>query len=29
VVAEHFAGVPDRERDLIVYGNAARLYGIE
>jgi predicted TIM-barrel fold metal-dependent hydrolase len=28
VVAEHFAGVPDDERQKIVYGNAARLYGI-
>ena len=26
VVAEHFADIPDRERDLIVSGNAARLY---
>src|SRR5438034_67935 len=28
-VAEQFADVPPRERDLIVWGNAARLYGIE
>src|SRR5213592_374578 len=28
-VAEQFADVPPRERDLIVYGNAARLYRIE
>ena len=29
VVAEQFADVPPRERDLIVRGNAARLYGLE
>ncbi|HYY05052.1 MAG TPA: amidohydrolase family protein, partial [Candidatus Limnocylindria bacterium] len=28
-VAEQFAEVPPRERDLIVWRNAARLYGIE
>src|SRR5437773_10204440 len=28
-VAEQFADVPPRERDLIVWRNAARLYGIE
>jgi predicted TIM-barrel fold metal-dependent hydrolase len=28
VVAEHFEGVPARERELVVYGNAARLYRI-
>ncbi len=29
VVEEHFAGVPRRERELVVYGNAARLYRLE
>jgi predicted TIM-barrel fold metal-dependent hydrolase len=29
VVEEHFAGVPENERALVVQGNAARLYGIE
>jgi predicted TIM-barrel fold metal-dependent hydrolase len=28
VVEKNFAGIPDNERDLIVAGNAARLYGI-
>ena len=28
VVETNFAGIPDDERDLIVAGNAARLYGI-
>jgi predicted TIM-barrel fold metal-dependent hydrolase len=28
VVEKNFAGIPDGERDLIVAGNAARLYGI-
>jgi predicted TIM-barrel fold metal-dependent hydrolase len=28
VVEKNFAGIPDEERDLIVAGNAARLYGI-
>jgi predicted TIM-barrel fold metal-dependent hydrolase len=28
VVAKNFAGIPDEERDLIVAGNAARLYGV-
>lgn len=28
VVEKNFAGVPDEERDLIVAGNAARLYGL-
>lgn len=28
VVEKNFAGVPDAERDLIVAGNAARLYGV-
>jgi predicted TIM-barrel fold metal-dependent hydrolase len=28
VVEKNFAGIPDDERDLIVAGNAARLYGI-
>ena len=27
-VAEQFAGVPEAERRQIVYGNAARLYGL-
>ena len=29
VVAEHFADVPARERDLVLSGNAARLYRVE
>ena len=29
VVEKNFAGIPDDERDLIVAGNAARLYGID
>jgi predicted TIM-barrel fold metal-dependent hydrolase len=28
VVEKNFSGIPDEERDLIVAGNAARLYGI-
>jgi predicted TIM-barrel fold metal-dependent hydrolase len=28
VVEKNFAGIPDDERDLIVAGNAARLYGV-
>jgi predicted TIM-barrel fold metal-dependent hydrolase len=29
VIAEHFAGIPAAEREKIVSGNAARLYGID
>jgi predicted TIM-barrel fold metal-dependent hydrolase len=29
VIAEHFADVPARERDLVISGNAARLYRVE
>jgi predicted TIM-barrel fold metal-dependent hydrolase len=28
VVEKNFAGIPEDERDLIVAGNAARLYGV-
>jgi predicted TIM-barrel fold metal-dependent hydrolase len=28
VVEKNFAGIPDDERDLIVAGNASRVYGI-
>ncbi|HEY8217294.1 MAG TPA: amidohydrolase family protein [Acidimicrobiia bacterium] len=28
IVEKNFAGIPDEERDLIVAGNAARLYGL-
>jgi predicted TIM-barrel fold metal-dependent hydrolase len=27
-IADHFADVPDAERRQVVYGNAARLYGV-
>jgi predicted TIM-barrel fold metal-dependent hydrolase len=28
VVKRNFDGIPDRERDLMVAGNAAQLYGV-